>query len=51
LIYDKVGKTDFKCGGFVDNIPRDFTCPAEFRTTDCSGFICDWTKKTCKKDA
>lgn len=49
LSYPGVGKTTFKCGGYKDGSPHDFTCPADFRTTDCSGFACDWTAKTCTK--
>lgn len=47
LNYDKIGNTTFKCGGFKAGQPYAFTCPAEFRTTDCSGFNCNWTSQKC----
>ena len=47
LVYDKIGNTTFKCGGFKAGTPKHFTCPAEFRTTDCSGFNCNWTSHKC----
>lgn len=47
LVYDKIGNTTFKCGGFKAGEPKHFTCPAEFRTTDCSGFSCNWTSHKC----
>lgn len=47
LSYEGVGRTPFKCGGFAAGQPYNFTCPADFRTVDCKGYACDWSKKTC----
>jgi len=47
LSYRGVGKTVFKCGGFKAGEPYNFTCPADFRTTDCKGYACDWGTKKC----
>lgn len=46
LIYGKTNTT-FKCGGWETGKGYNFTCPAEFRTSDCSGYSCDWIKKVC----
>jgi len=47
LSYAGVGKTPYKCGGFASGQPYNFTCPADFRTTDCKGYACDWSSKKC----
>lgn len=44
LSYQGIGKTPFKCGGFAKGQPFNFTCPADFRTTNCQGYQCDFTK-------
>jgi len=49
LNYKGVGNTTFKCGGFKAGQPHAFTCPAEFRTTDCSGFNCNFTSHKCSQ--
>jgi len=49
LNYKDHGNTTFKCGGFKVGKPHDFTCPAEFRTSDCSGFNCNFTSHKCSK--
>jgi len=47
LSYEGIGKTPYKCGGFAAGKPYNFTCPADFRTTDCKGYSCDWSSKKC----
>jgi hypothetical protein len=47
LSYRGIGKTVFKCGGFKAGQPYNFTCPADFRTTNCKGYACDWSTKKC----
>jgi len=47
LSYRGIGKTPFKCGGFKAGEPYNFTCPADFRTTDCKGYSCDRATKKC----
>jgi hypothetical protein len=47
LSYRGVGKTVYKCGGFKAGMPFNFTCPADFRTTNCKGFACDLQSKKC----
>lgn len=47
LSYQGVGKTPYKCGGFAAGKPFNFTCPADFRTTDCKGYACDWSSQKC----
>jgi len=47
LSYEGIGKTPYKCGGFAAGQPYNFTCPADFRTTDCKGYSCDWSSKKC----
>jgi len=47
LSYRGVGKTVFKCGGFKAGEPYNFTCPADFRTTDCKGYACNWSTQKC----
>lgn len=47
LSYRGVGKTVFKCGGFKAGTPFNFTCPADFRTTDCKGYACDFATQKC----
>jgi hypothetical protein len=47
LSYRGVGKTVFKCGGFKAGTPFNFTCPADFRTTDCKGYSCDFATQKC----
>jgi hypothetical protein len=49
LDYKDKGNTTFKCGGYKTGVPHDFTCPAEFRTSDCSGFNCNFTSHKCAK--
>jgi hypothetical protein len=49
LSYRGVGKTVYKCGGFKAGTPFNFTCPADFRTTDCKGYACDWSSKKCSE--
>lgn len=47
LSYRGIGKTVYKCGGFKAGEPYNFTCPADFRTTNCQGYACDWSSKKC----
>jgi hypothetical protein len=47
LSYEGVGKTTFKCGGYVAGQPNKFTCPEDFKTTDCRGWLCDYASKKC----
>lgn len=47
LSYAGIGNTPYKCGGFAKDQPFNFTCPADFRTTDCKGYSCDWETKKC----
>lgn len=52
--YDKVGQTNFKCGGYTKNgTEYNFTCPLDYTTKLCGGYKCDWSKPsqpTCKYD-
>jgi hypothetical protein len=50
LDYKDVGNTTFKCGGYKEGTPNKFTCPADFRTSDCSGFVCNFTTHKCTKN-
>jgi len=43
VIYNDTGKSPFKCAGFEEDQPKDFTCTNDFRTSDCSGVSCNWT--------
>jgi len=45
LSYEGTGNTPFKCGGFAAGKPYNFTCPADFRTTNCQGYTCDYQSK------
>lgn len=47
LSYEGVGKTTYKCGGYVSGQPNKFTCPEDFKTTDCRGWLCDYASKKC----
>jgi hypothetical protein len=47
LNYHDHGQTKFKCGGYKDGVPFQFTCPRAFKTEDCQGYKCDWTNHTC----
>lgn len=49
LSYRGIGKTVYKCGGFKANQPYNFTCPADFRTTNCKGYACDFSTKKCSE--
>ena len=48
LNYTDKGPTEYKCGGYIEGQPYNFTCPRSFKTKDCEGYTCNWSNYSCK---
>jgi len=49
VVYNDTGDSGLHCAGFQDGKPNAFTCSPEFRTVDCTGYVCSWnsSQPTC----
>jgi len=44
IVYNDTGDSGLKCAGFISGEPAlPFTCPLDFRTSECSGYSCNYT--------
>ena len=43
VVYNDTGDSGLHCAGFIKGQPLPFTCPRDFRTEDCAGYVCNYT--------